>query len=147
MSGLVRIARSSLETLKNLYRVDWPVHVVSYTAIDHFIHRFNQQPEWEEKVKFWTLGDDWKRHGTFVMENVSDGHILINTTQAYPYESLSETLNMLSYDDERVFACFHDKFRPLVQDLIRVKNLEETFDSGAKCVHLPKETWEKFDLQ
>lgn len=36
-----------------------------------------------------------------------------------------------------VFVCFRDEFRPVIFDVIRVKNLETTFDAGTKAIYLP----------
>lgn len=146
MKGLVRIATKNLEVLKGVCKIDWPLHVVSYSAIDHFINRFRQHPSWEENVKFWTLNDEWRQSGTFVMENAIFGHILFNTFQSWPHQSLRKLLESLNYEHEKVFVCFNDEFRSVVNDIVRVKNLEVTFDSGAKLIYLPKENLDGFDL-
>lgn len=146
MNSLVNIPKQQLPILRNLYRSNWPLHAVSYVAIEHFIERFDKKAEWQEKVKFMTISDDWQRSGTFAMVNENDQHILFNTLEAAPYSSLRKTLELLNYDQERVFICFRDIFRPLVFDIVRVQNLEVTFDSSTRCVYLPREKLEEMKL-
>lgn len=139
MSSLIRITKESLPELRRIYKVDWPLHVVSYCAIDHFINRFENKPEWEEKVKIWTLNEDWKQTGTFAMVNENDQNILFNTLEPAPYPTLMRTLELLDYTEQKAFICFRDLFRPLVFDVMRVQNLEVTFDSGTRCMVTPQE--------
>ncbi|KAG4068589.1 hypothetical protein HA402_004930 [Bradysia odoriphaga] len=135
MDSLNIIGTEDLVYLKRLYDVDKPFHVVTTVAIGHFIQRFETKPEWTNIVKFWTLNDEWKKTGTFVMINSNDGHILFDTLEPNPYENLRKTLNLINYDKPMVFICFRDIFRPLVLDVIRVQNLEITFDSGTRTAH------------
>lgn len=134
MGGLSIILKQSLPSLKKLYEVDHPLHAITTIAIHHFIERFKKKPEWEEKVKFWSLNDNWEKTGTFAMVNTNDNHILINTLESWPYESLRKTLDLLNYDQPMVFVGFRDIFRPVVFDAVRVQNLEITFDTGTKNI-------------
>lgn len=144
MNGLLRISKKFLPHLRDIYKTEWPLHAVSYAAIDHFIRRFEKHAQWEEKVKFWTLNNDWRITGTFAMVNDNDQHILFNTLESYPYPTLRRTLELLDYEQEKVFICFNDIFRPVVLDVMRVNNLESTFDSGSRITYWPRE---KLDLE
>lgn len=104
--------------------------------IVHFIDRFEKKPEWEDKVKFWTLSDEWKQGGSFALVNENDRHIMFNTP--WPYTSLQRILELLDYDEEKVFVSFRDIFRPTVFNVIRVQNLQVTFDSSTRCVYSDK---------
>lgn len=128
MDDLTLIQKEDLVYLKKLYEVDRPLHVVTTVAIGHFIARFAKKPEWTNIVKFWTLNDTWKETGTFAMINSNDGHILFNTLEPHPHESLRKTVELIDYDKPMVFICFRDIFRPVLLDVIRVQNLEITFD-------------------
>lgn len=135
MDALTIIRQEDLLDLKNLYEADKPLHVVTTVAIGHFIERFKKKPEWTNIVKFWSLNDSWKETGTFVMINANDDHILFDTLEPAPHKSLHSILDLIDYVKPMVFICFRDIFRPVVLDVIRVQNLEITFDSGTRTVY------------
>lgn len=146
-SFLVNISKKELPILKNLYEVDWPLHSVSYAAIEHFIDRFDKKPDWEKKVKFLTLNNDWQQSGTFLIVNENDQNIMFNTLEAPPHNSLRRALELLNYDQEMAFVCFRDIFRPLIFDILRVRNLETTFDSSTRCVYFPTKKLENISIK
>lgn len=135
----MRIMKSELPHLKNLFKRNWPLHASSYVLVDHFADRFENHPKWEEKVKFYTLNDSWMDTGTFAMVNESDQNIFFNTLEDSPYATLKQTLYSLNMEQEQAFIAFRDIFRPLVHDVIRVQHLEKTFDSGVRLLHGPRE--------
>lgn len=145
MSSLQKITKLQLVELRDLYRAEWPLHVATFSAIVHFMERFEKHPEWEEKVKFWTLNDEWKQSGTFAMVNENDNHILFNTLEPWPYSSLQRTLELLDYDEPKVFISFRDIFRQIVHNVIRVQNLEIRFDSSTRCKYTDRSFLDQFD--
>lgn len=139
MNSLQKIAKEDLPQLRDIFKADWPLQVVSYALIEHFIDRFEKKPEWEEKVKFLSLGDSWKKTGTFAVVNENDLNITFNTLEPAPYPILSRTLELLDYNQEMAFVSFRDVFRSVVFDVLRVHNLEATFDSGTRLIYMPRE--------
>jgi hypothetical protein len=75
-----KISLSELKELQEIYKSDWPLHVITHNTFKNFIHRFEKFPEWKNKVIFWSLNGDWKKHGTFVMVN-SQTNIATNWLQ------------------------------------------------------------------
>lgn len=73
------------------------------------------------------------------MVNENDQHIMFNTLEPPHHPTLRRTLELLDYQTEKVFISFRDIFRPLVFDVMRVHNLEATFDSGTRLLYAPKE--------
>jgi len=73
------------------------------------------------------------------MINENDRHILFDTLELPPYSTLQRTLELLEIEQEWVFVCVRDNFRPLVFDVMRVHNLEVTFDNGARLMYIAKE--------
>lgn len=136
MNRLSVILKENLPNLRKLYEVERPLHVATTVALHHFIERFRKKPEWSESVTFWSFNDSWKKTGTFAMINRNDDHIFFNTLEAPPYKSLQRTLEVINYEKPMVFICFRDIFRPMVLDVIRVQNLEITFDNGTKTMYL-----------
>lgn len=138
MNRLSVILKENLLILKKFYEIEKPLHVTTTVALNHFIERFRKRPEWSQLVTFLSYNDSWKKNGTFAMINRNDDHIFFNTLEESPYESLHRTLELINYDKPMVFICFRDLFRPVVLDVIRVQNLELTFDSGAKSMYLER---------
>lgn len=137
MNSLLRITKQNLPQLGRIYRHhDWPLHIPSLTAIEHFIDRFEKLPQWEKKVKFVTFNDTWKQNGTFAMVNENSDHILFDTLEPWPFATLQKTLERLDIADNKVFVGFRDIFRPLLDDILRIHNLEKTFDTGTKLLCL-----------
>lgn len=135
MDDLTSIGTEDLIVLKQLYEVKKPLHVVTTVAIGHFIKRFTDKPEWTNTVKFWSIENNWKETGTFVMINSNFGHIYFDTLEPFPHESLHKTLQLINYDKAQIFVCFRDIFRPIVLDVVRVQNLNIVFDTGARAIY------------
>lgn len=143
MDGLSCINEKDLLNLKQLYEIEKPLHVVTTVAVGHFIERFRTKSEWTKIVTFWSLNDNWKRTGTFAMINTNDDHILFNTLEPAPYESLREVLKRLNYRKPMVFISFRDIFRSVVFDVISEKKLEILFDRSTRNLYYE---WPDFDL-
>lgn len=125
MNKLLAIEEALLPDLKKLYDVHKPLHVATSVAIEHYIKRFEKKPEWTKLVKFFSLNDNWKQTGTFVMVNGHDDHILFNTLEPAPYNSLNTILDLVPYDRSMLLR-FRNVFSPVVLDIIRRHNLEIT---------------------
>lgn len=63
---LVEIPQYSLIKLRNLYKADWPMHIVAYYLVENYM-------DWLEKVnniknlKIYCLNGEWRKDGTFVI--------------------------------------------------------------------------------
>lgn len=63
---LVEIPIETFPTLRDLYKVQWPQHVLSFSLIENCIRRIKVFPEQKENFKFYSLNGDWKSDGTFI---------------------------------------------------------------------------------
>lgn len=135
MDGLTIIAEKDLPNLKTLYEIEKPLHAVTTVAIGHFIRRFIQKPEWREIVKFWSLNGNWKETGTFAMVNHMDDHILFNTLEQPPYDSLRRLLTLIEYKKPMVFISFREIFHSVVLHVISEKNLSILFDRSTRYLY------------
>lgn len=134
MDGLSIIDINDLPNLRKLYEIVKPLHAVTTVAIGHFMERFRMKPEWTKIVTFWSLNGNWKETGTFVMINAYDDHILFNTLEPAPYESLRKVLELINYEKPMVFISFREIFRSVVLAVISEKNLEILFDRSTRNI-------------
>lgn len=144
MNKLLVIETVLLPELKKLYDIDKPLHVATTTAIEHFIKRFEKKPEWTQLVKFFSLNNNWKQTGTFVMINGHDDQMLFNTLEPAPYNSLHTVLSLVHYDRQMLLR-FRDTFEPVVLDVIRRQNLQIKSSSSSKYFYYNMENQFKIE--
>ncbi|CAG9810899.1 unnamed protein product [Chironomus riparius] len=125
---LAKLSKTVLPIYRDLFKSNWPKYMPSYCVLQHFINRFGQHPEWEEKVKFLTLKDTLD--GTYAL--IYGPYICIDSIEAPPYPKLEKLLYNMDLKSDQIFANFRDDFRPLVLDLLRIRKLKKTFDVGSK---------------
>jgi hypothetical protein len=80
------VSLENLETLGELFKVNWPKHVVIYSSIQLFVRRFKLFPELKEKVKIIALTPTFK----------TDGKFFITVRQKSVIESLLQVQNHFS---------------------------------------------------
>lgn len=137
MEALQIIPVDQLNELKGLYKIDWPLHISTCSTIQLFIDRFEKHLEWVEKVSFFSIDDDWKRFGTFVM--INEGRIFFNTLESFPFHNLRETLQRVDVNERLSFVNIRDALRPVILDFVRCNHLEVVSDIGTKCFLMTKE--------
>jgi hypothetical protein len=54
-----------LEALGDLFKVNWPKHIVVYSSIQSFVRRFKLFPELKEKLKIFALSPSYETKGDF----------------------------------------------------------------------------------
>ncbi|GAB0099333.1 uncharacterized protein DMENIID0001_151890 [Sergentomyia squamirostris] len=73
MDRLVPIPREELPVLRDLYKVDWPKHLVVYKTINHYILWLEINPN-IENLHIWSLSGSWRTNGTVIIKNNFDIH-------------------------------------------------------------------------
>jgi hypothetical protein len=63
---LTEIPQNELCNMKNMFKNDWPKHVMPYYLIENYELWFKKFKR-NENVKIFTLNNDWKKFGTFVI--------------------------------------------------------------------------------
>lgn len=120
--ALVEISKEELLELKELYKVDWPLHVVSYFTIKNFIDRFEKFPAWSKNVKFFSLKGDWRKHATFIMAN---GHFThFNSLEPAPHEEIRQALMLFNFLKFTSLNEIRNIFQSVVHDVIKKRQLE-----------------------
>lgn len=113
METLEIIPIDQLPILRDLYKLDWPLHVATHSTIQVFVERFANFPEWIKKVKFLILKNfGWKSCGAFVM--VDENRVFFNTLEAFPFNDLRRLLLNLELGDTVAFINIRDSLRSLV---------------------------------
>lgn len=130
---VVKLTKNLLPIYRDLFKVDWPKSIQSYCLLGHFISRFNNHPEWEQKVEFLTLKDHNSTDGTFAM--IYGSYIYVDTLEAAPYPKLQDLLYHLDLKNDQMFSNIRDDFRPIIFDIMRMRKLEQTYEYGAKIVY------------
>lgn len=142
--ALVRIPVEELVDLKEFYKVDWPLHILTYNNFKILIDRHRKSPKWSEKVQFLSLNGNWRTNGTFVMVN---GHfIFFNTLEAKPYGEIRKALMLLSYSKLTMFIDIRNIFGSMVHDVIKTLQLEVKAETLSNCYIMPQEWFLNFEV-
>lgn len=64
---LVTLAAEDLSSVRDLFKVDWPKHIISYSTIETLIKKFEKNPSLQDEIKIFCLNGDWARDGTFIL--------------------------------------------------------------------------------
>lgn len=61
MNKLLEINFENWQSLRDLYKINWPKYISSYSVIDTFI-------DWKKSglVKIYSCDEKWRVHGTFI---------------------------------------------------------------------------------
>lgn len=62
-SGLTELSLNNLGKLVEIYRKDWPKHIVILSTLNTFAKQFKLFPELKERMKLFALSDDWEIDG------------------------------------------------------------------------------------
>jgi hypothetical protein len=63
--SISEIPTNSLPQLRDLYRVNWPEHIVAYNFITNIFNRFEKDSEHRELVKIISFDGKINESGTF----------------------------------------------------------------------------------
>jgi hypothetical protein len=143
---LVKITSSELKELKERFKIDWPLHVITYNTLENFIERFAKFPEWEEKVTFWSLNGD-QSFASFVMINAHTDSIFFNTLESEPYTEVKSILQLIEYTDKMVFLNVRSIFQQLVKDVMKKLKMQLTYEGVFNCFLMPKERFKNLEIE
>lgn len=57
----------NLDSLSEIFKLNWPKHVVMFSVLKTFHKRMENFPELREKVKIYALSENWKTDGSFIL--------------------------------------------------------------------------------
>lgn len=85
-----------------------------------------------KKVNFFTINEDSLKCGTFLM--IYCNYIVIfNSLEAEPYTNLGRLLKILDFSEEKKFWAMELHHVEVVEKMVKLQNLEKTFDESSKC--------------
>ena len=64
---LTKISIEDFIELRDLFKIDWPKHVVSFATLATLIAKCYTNPECLRGVEVLCLNGNWKRDGTFII--------------------------------------------------------------------------------
>jgi hypothetical protein len=130
---LKKLNISELKVLRELYHVNFPTSAPTIGLLDHFIDRFQNHPEWQDKVEFVALDDSCFKDGTFTMLY---GQIFqFNTIAESPFTNLQKLMYSFDFNqyEDYKFWTVYEKFDEFVDELIERKKLEKAFVERTVC--------------
>lgn len=69
---LTEIPLEDFPTLRDLFKIDPPKHIVSFATIQTFLKKCEKNPGNVRKFDIFSLNNGWKSDGTYVI------HVLVN---------------------------------------------------------------------
>jgi hypothetical protein len=64
---LTRIPVESFPILRNLFKVDWPKHIISYATVQTHIKKIENDFDCQQNFEILSLNDFWTRDATFII--------------------------------------------------------------------------------
>lgn len=140
LMDLVELSVSELAELQVLYKVKWPIHIITYNPIRNFINRFENHPEWKRKVNFLGVKGNWIKHGTFYMSN--GDQILFDTLEPSPHDEIKRVLFHVNYHESMTFINTRNIFRPLIGEVFDKMKFKVLLEVICDCYFFPKELFQ-----
>jgi len=136
MDKLIKLTKKSVPALMELYKgASYPKNAVTYSAFKNFLIQSEKHPELANSLEIYSLNDEWNKDGLFLMRNGSGYYF--DCLEPQPFERLRKVLNLIDYRDEVVFRAVRDQFKPVINDLLWLKNLEISDQTGTSVYFLP----------
>lgn len=145
MESLENISVENLPDLRDIYKIDWPLHIATHSTLQVFIDRFAKFPEWIKKVQFLSLNDVWRSSGAFIM--VHENRVFFNTLEAFPFSCLRKLLLILDLGETVTFVNIRDSLRSVLFDTIRIQHFEVISDIGSKSFLMAKEIMQRMEIE
>lgn len=145
--ALQKIALEDLTALQDLYKVQWPLHIITYNTIKIAIDRFQKQTDWCDDVNFWRLDRGHTRNGGFITIDTNLGCIFFNTLEPEPFAEMRTALSLIDYTDEMVFLNTREIFRNMLMIVISELPLRLVHESSHNCFFINKEVFETMHVK
>lgn len=136
MVQIKKLSASDLLKFKDFYKVNWPLHIATYSTLDIFARRFEKHPEWAERVNFYGVQGEPEHFKTVIMIHSGD-KVFFDTLEAFPYDNVRRALLVVDLGHKFTFINVRDCFRPLLLDVIRVRRLEICHENGSRNYMFP----------
>jgi len=143
MDKLLNVSRKTIPALMELYKAaSYPKHVATYSAFKNYLIQAERFPEMKENLELFSLNGEWEKDGLFLLKNGASSYYF-DTLEPQPFDRLSRMLHLIDYKQEVVFRAVRDQFKPAINELLWLKNLEITDQTGTSLYWIDKEAMKK----
>ncbi|XP_055598405.1 uncharacterized protein LOC129747982 [Uranotaenia lowii] len=118
--------------LRDIFKRDWPAHLVAYHTIENFIDWHRRDPT-IKNLTCYSLNGEWRKDGTYLM---------VDRYQVFPYtlsstnDILERALNLLNWDHGFKISGFLERHRSAVISVFEAKGLRKVFESCTPLYYL-----------
>lgn len=138
VKNLLKLSTKVIPTFLEIYKgASYPRHALTYCAFKNYEMQNAKYPEYRDNLELLTLNDDWQKDGLFLMKNGPTYYF--DSLEPQPFDRVKNMLLNIDYSKEVVFRAVRDQFKPMVNDVLWLKNLEITDQTGTTVYHLTKE--------
>uniref|UniRef100_A0A336MHH5 CSON000006 protein n=1 Tax=Culicoides sonorensis TaxID=179676 RepID=A0A336MHH5_CULSO len=136
---------SDWPNLRDLFKPEWPKHIVPYSLMQNYINWSQKNIAYVEKnVEIYCLNGNWN-DGTFYL--VDDSYLFFHTLNE-DYSQLKSLLLLL--DNSRIYRCrcIYSEFLPVLNDVIQALKMYKSYEMSCYLVHLPRQIplmWENIE--
>lgn len=146
MEKLVKLSKKAVPTFIDLYTAaKYPRHAVTCAALKNYVIQKDKFPNYYENLELLTLNDEWQKDGLFLIKNGRSFYF--DSLEPQPFDRLKDLLFNIDYSSQVVFRAVRDHFKPMINDLLWLKNLEITDQTGTTVYWIPKEKLAKLPTQ
>lgn len=83
------------------------------------------------------MNSDWQKDGLFLLKNGPSYYF--DSLEPNPFGRVKELLLNIDYSKEVVFQAVRDPFKPMLNEVLWLKNLEITDQTGTTAYYLTKD--------
>lgn len=129
MVKLITLSRKVIPSFMEMYRAaSYPRHALTYFSLKQFDVQSEKYPEYRENLELLTLNDNWKSDGLFLIKNGSSYYF--DSLENQPYNRVKDLLMSIDYSKETVFRAVRDQFKPVMNEILWLNNMEITDQTG-----------------
>jgi len=138
MENLLKLSKKTIPRFLEIYKgASYPRHALTCTAFKNYMIQTEKFPEYESNLELLTLNDQWEKDGLFLMKNGRSYYF--DSLEPQPFERVKKMLLKIDYSKEVVFRAVRDQFKPMVNDVLWLKNLEITDQTGTTVYFLTRD--------
>lgn len=138
MKNLLRLSPKAIPTFLEIYKgASYPRHALTCSAFKNYAIQSEKYPEYKQNLELYTLNEDWKNDGLFLMKNGRSYYF--DSLEQDPCDRVKKVLLDIDYSSEVVFRAVRDKLKPMLSDVLWYKNLDIIDRAGTTTYFLTKE--------
>jgi len=138
MENLLKLSRKTIPTFMEIYKAaSYPRHVVTCSAFKNVMIQTEKYPEYRDNIQLYTLNEEWQKDGLFLIKNGRSYYF--DSVEPQPFDRLKKLLLKIDYSEDVVFRAVRDLFKPMINDVLWLKNLEITDQTGTTVYMLPRD--------